>query len=55
MLKDKIIFNNHSKIKVQTQINVGHALVSNCLAGPGESRRLIAASARFSYGVQIGG
>lgn len=47
MLKAKITFNNHSTIKVQAQIFVGRALISTCLAAPGESGKLTAASARY--------
>lgn len=43
----KITFNNNATIKVQAQIYVGRALVSTCLANPGESGSLTSTSARY--------
>jgi hypothetical protein len=39
-----VTFHNKAKIKVQAQIFTGHTLISTCLAGPGETQTLPAAS-----------
>jgi hypothetical protein len=52
MTETQITFHNKAKIRVQAQIFAGRALVSTCVAGPGETHILPAGSVRYDIYVR---
>lgn len=47
MAEIEVIFRNEVEVRVQAQIYAGRTLVSTCVASPGETRHLRAASAPY--------
>jgi hypothetical protein len=54
MPQTKVTFHNQAPIKVQAQIFAGYTLISTCVAGPGESRVLMAESAPYDIFLKDG-
>ena len=52
MTETQITFHNKAKIRVQAQAFAGRTLVSTCVADPGETHVLAAASARYDIYVR---
>jgi hypothetical protein len=46
-MTQKVTFHNKAAIKIQAQIYAGRALISACLAGPGETHTISADSTPF--------
>lgn len=54
MIETEITFHNRVELKVQAQIFTGRTLVGTCVAGPGETHTILAASAPYDIYLKNG-